>query len=80
MVKKKSSLITSSQFCGLMGCICLCIKAVPSPCHEIKNVKGDTIEIDPNKTSRENVFEILGLTRYCCRRHLLTHVDLIEII
>ena len=23
-------------------------------------------------------FEVLGLKRYCCRRMLLTHVDLIE--
>ena len=28
----------------------------------------------------ENAFNILKLNRYCCRRHLLAHVDLIDII
>ncbi len=28
---------------------------------------------DPGK-----IMDDLGLTRYCCRRHLLAHVDLIE--
>lgn len=26
------------------------------------------------------ILDKLGLTRYCCRRHLIAHVDLIEII
>lgn len=32
------------------------------------------------KTKKGIVMDELGLTRYCCRRHLLTHVDLIDII
>lgn len=32
------------------------------------------------KTVRQKVFEELGLDRICCRRMLLGHVDLIEII
>jgi DNA-directed RNA polymerase subunit N (RpoN/RPB10) len=30
------------------------------------------------KTPEATVFEKLGLTRYCCKKTLLTHVDLIE--
>lgn len=26
------------------------------------------------------ILDRLGLTRYCCRRHMIAHVDLIEII
>lgn len=26
------------------------------------------------------ILDKLGLTRYCCRRHMIAHVDLIEII
>ena len=29
------------------------------------------------KTPQEKAFELLGLNRYCCRRHLLGHVDII---
>lgn len=29
------------------------------------------------ETSKE-LFSKIGITRYCCKRHLLTHVDLIE--
>ena len=32
------------------------------------------------KTKKGIVMDELGLKRYCCRRHLLTHVDLIDII
>ena len=40
------------------------------------NIRADKIE----KTIEGKVMDELGLKRYCCRRHLLTHVDLIEII
>ena len=40
------------------------------------NVNSSQIE----KTLEGKVMDDLGLVRYCCRRHLLTHVDLIEII
>jgi DNA-directed RNA polymerase I, II, and III subunit RPABC5 len=29
-------------------------------------------------TAERKVLEYLGLTRYCCRKHMLTHVDLID--
>ena len=29
-------------------------------------------------TAERKVFEELSIKRYCCRKHLLTHVDLIE--
>lgn len=32
------------------------------------------------KTPEGKALDELGLTRYCCRRHMLTHVDLIELI
>ncbi len=38
----------------------------------------NTLHFD--KTIRQQVFEELGLDRICCRRMLLSHVDLIETI
>ena len=35
--------------------------------------KGDKII-----TPEAKALDLLGLNRYCCRRHLLTHVDLIS--
>ena len=32
------------------------------------------------KTEKGKVMDELGLKRYCCRRHILTHCDLVEII
>jgi len=29
-----------------------------------------------DKTIEGEVMDMLGLTRYCCRRHILTHVDI----
>ena len=29
-------------------------------------------------TPEVKVLEMLGLKRYCCRKHMLTHVDLID--
>jgi len=35
---------------------------------------GKTVPVTPES----EIFKALGLTRYCCRKTLLTHVDLIE--
>ena len=35
---------------------------------------GEPMEITPEK----EVMNKLGITRYCCRKHLLTHRDLID--
>lgn len=43
----------------------------------------DKIDLDKqhfDKTIRQKVFEELGLDKICCRRMLLGHVDLIDII
>jgi DNA-directed RNA polymerase subunit N (RpoN/RPB10) len=41
-------------------------------------ISGDP-DIDlSKKTPYQEVFEQLGIDRYCCKRHLLTNVDLIE--
>jgi DNA-directed RNA polymerase I, II, and III subunit RPABC5 len=42
--------------------------------------RDKSLEIDFNKTASENAFDKLLLKRYCCRRHLLSHTDLINII
>ena len=47
------------------------------------DTQGDTINVRSDKigkTVEGDAMDQLGLKRYCCRRHLLTHVDLIEII
>lgn len=45
--------------------------------------KEDNI-LDPDTITTENtaatkeIFRSLGVRRYCCKRHLISHVDLIE--
>lgn len=45
-------------------------------------ISGDpdiTLDDDPEKkTPYQRIFAELGIELYCCKRHLLTHVDLIE--
>lgn len=36
------------------------------------------VDLLNQKFSEKTALDILGLRRYCCRRMLLTHVDLIE--
>lgn len=50
----------------------------------VKALRGDTgtstIYMDGTtniNTAERKVFEELGINRYCCRKHLLTHIDLI---
>ena len=43
-----------------------------------KDTNINTLHFD--KTIRQKVFEELGLDRICCRRMLLSHVDLIDTI
>lgn len=54
---------------------------------EVKKIKSEN-EIDPNeviyldetnikKTAEALVLDKLGLHKLCCRRHMLTHVDII---
>jgi DNA-directed RNA polymerase subunit N (RpoN/RPB10) len=48
-----------------------------------KSAKEKDTEINQlhfDKTIRQQVFDELGLDRICCRRMLLSHVDLIETI
>ena len=51
----------------------------------IKELRGSSnpqpLYMDGNSvpdTAERKVFEELNLRRYCCRKHLLTHVDLID--
>ena len=51
----------------------------------VKEMRGDnkvnTIYMDGKsvpETAELKVLEMLGLKRYCCRKHMLTHVDLID--
>ena len=48
------------------------------------DTKGDNL-LDINltnikKTPEGEALDDLNLKRYCCRRHMLTHVDLVDII
>ncbi len=48
-------------------------------CGKIIGNKWDPyIELLNQNFSENSALDILGLRRYCCRRMLLTHVDLIE--
>ena len=42
---------------------------------EVENVVYVTRE-NIEKTTEGNVLDELGLTKICCRRHMLTHVDI----
>ncbi len=52
----------------------------------VREIQGNTKDIniiymDGQKipdTAQKRVLDELGLHRYCCRKHLLTHVDLID--
>ncbi|VTT65127.1 unnamed protein product [Fusarium fujikuroi] len=56
---------------------------IPIRCFSCGKVTGDLWErylqliADPRKTDGDAMDE-LGLKRYCCRRMIMTHVDLIE--
>lgn len=48
-----------------------------------KNIKGEKVDkvtyltaTHREKTPEAEVLDDLGLTKMCCRRHLLTHVDI----
>jgi DNA-directed RNA polymerases I, II, and III subunit RPABC5 len=48
-----------------------------------KKKKENVLDIkssDIQKTAEGEALDNLGLKRYCCRRHMLTYVDLIEVI
>ena len=45
---------------------------------ESKKNKGELPEKDADKTVHAIALDELGLDRYCCRRMILTHVDLIS--
>lgn len=53
-------------------------------CKEIDDSKDDPTENENYKNVAKKfkrpIFEELGLEKICCRRHLLTHVDLIDIL
>ena len=42
-----------------------------------KDKTGDTVDL-PDHELRATAMDKLGLVRYCCRRHFMSHVDLIE--
>ena len=53
-------------------------KLCPENSDDLIDALNDQIKFaDIVKTSK-TLFDELGIKRYCCKRHLLTHVDLIE--
>ena len=44
----------------------------------IKNIKDG--KKDNGKSIKGQVLDELGLTRYCCRRHFIGHIELIQFI
>jgi DNA-directed RNA polymerase subunit N (RpoN/RPB10) len=57
---------------------------IPVRCYTCGKVLGDKWEhykdIIEKGESQPKAFEIIGLKRYCCKRVLLGHVDLIDIL
>lgn len=44
------------------------------------DAKHDVVNAKDGQTPRGKLLDDMGIKRICCRRHLLTHVDLIDII
>jgi len=46
----------------------------------ISNESGSKVLLHnlKNKTKQAVILDKLGLKRYCCRRHILAHIDLID--
>ena len=40
----------------------------------------DVVSVEGGRAPRGKVLDDMGITRICCRRHLLTHVDFVDII
>ena len=55
---------------------------IPVRCFTCGNVIGNKwqryLELLNAKKPMEEIFKDLGLNRYCCRRMIISHVDLIE--
>ncbi len=48
-------------------------------CNKVVGNKWKTFEkLRSENVSHEDIFKQLGLTRYCCKRMLTTHVELID--
>lgn len=50
---------------------------------EMKKIQADIPSQDAphfDKVRTGHILDKLGLTRYCCRRHMIAHVDMIDII
>jgi DNA-directed RNA polymerase subunit N (RpoN/RPB10) len=46
----------------------------------IEDINVNSADTYFDSTKKKNLLDKLGLNRICCRRHMLGHVDLIEII
>jgi len=51
---------------------------------DLEKKKGEKEEVDPqkyfDKVRTGKILDQLGLTRYCCRRHMLGQVDMMRVI
>ena len=45
-----------------------------------EDARQDVVKTEKTKEPRGQVLDELGLERICCRRHLLSHSDLIDVI
>ena len=58
---------------------------IPVRCFSCNKIIGDKVEFftkekdkEPNKKSNKKLLDDLGLNRYCCRRHMISTVDLMD--
>lgn len=58
---------------------------IPVRCFSCNKVIGDKFEFftkekdnETNKKSNKKLLDDLGLNRYCCRRHMISTVDLMD--
>jgi len=56
---------------------------IPVRCFSCNKIIGDKFEFftkekDKEKESNKKLLDDLGLNRYCCRRHMISTVDLMD--
>ena len=58
---------------------------IPVRCFSCNKIIGDKFEFftkekdkEPNKKSNKKLLDDLGLNRYCCIRHMISTVDLMD--
>lgn len=73
-----NNLIGSKYYCYLELSKLIQLELENPENNELEEFDFKGFKINTKKTANQNTFDILKLRRYCCRRHLLSHTDLVD--